>query len=105
MTSLTEAGNCGSSSTETICKSALCILASFIARDSARAAPSEPSLAMMIFLNIGCLLRFVDLGLHRLERWHETFLRNERWNHGAANHGRNQDRVLLLVDDLVGQAE
>src|SRR5437773_105937 len=105
MTSPTEAGNCASSSTETMCRTALSVFARAIAADTARPAPSEPSLATTMFLNIWGLAGFACLAPDRFERWHEPFLRDERGHHGTADHGGDQDCILLLIDDLVGEAE
>jgi hypothetical protein len=64
------------------------------------AAPSGLS-----FPNIGGLLGIVLLARKRLCDRHEPLLGDEGGHDGAADHGGDEDRVLLLVDDLVGEAE
>src|SRR5437870_3812515 len=59
--------------------------------------PSDPSLATTIWVNTSNLL------LCAADLRQEPLLRNERRDHRAADHGRQQDRVLLLIDDVVGK--
>src|ERR1700687_3428164 len=100
-----EAGKRGISSTQIMWSATPCRTATPMAADTARAAPSEPSLATRIFSNIGGLLGFALVVRERLRRWHEPLLSDERRHHGAADHGRDEDRILLLIDDLVGETE
>src|ERR1043166_1339052 len=93
-------GRCGISSTQTMCSSAWQSAARSSATPKALKAPSEPSLATRILANMG-------LGLlgNRLEGRLEPFLRNQRRHHRAADHRGNQNRILLLADDVIGEAE
>ena len=79
------------------------LLARPMATDRARAAPSEPSLAIRILLNMLTFLRrsassraarVLSFGMNHL-------LGNERRHDGAADDRRYQDRVLALVDDVI----
>src|SRR3972149_8667511 len=87
------------SSTHTMCSCALCEWASRNAADRALNPPSDPSLAIRIFLNMDGLLD------DRLECGLEPVLCDHGRHDGAGNYRRHQDRVLLLVDDAVGKAE
>src|SRR5215831_7643383 len=97
-TSSIEAGKSGSCSTEIICSAARCSLARSHAKSSALRPPSDPSLATAIRLNMS------DLLLGRADLRQEPPLCDHRRHHGAANHRDEQDRVLALVDDVVGQS-
>src|SRR5262245_12961598 len=96
-TSSIEAGKSGSSSTEIMCSVARCSLARSQANSSALRPPSDPSLATAMRLNMS------DLLLHRADLWQEPPLRDHRRHHRARNHRDEQDRLLPLVDDVVGQ--
>src|SRR3954469_18548266 len=99
MTSSREPGIHWVSSTQIMCSWALCECARLKAAPSALEAPSEPSLAIRIFLNMGVLLG------DRLECRLEPALGDDCRHDGAGDHGRHQDGILLLVDDVVGQPE
>src|SRR5215475_10108822 len=47
----------------------------------------------------------LSIFFERLEMRVEPKLCNERGHDRAADHCRDKDRVLLLVDDVIGQAE
>ena len=49
--------------------------------------------------------RALGIFLQRFEMRVEPNLRDQRRDDGARDHGRQQDCVLVLVDDVVGQTE
>src|SRR5215467_436731 len=98
MISSIDAGKSGNSSTEIMCSAASQRLASSHPMASALKPPSEPSFATTIRANTSdLLLRDADLR-------QEPFLGDQGRHHGAADHRRQQDRILALVDNLIGQA-
>src|SRR5262249_49127958 len=96
-TSSIEAAKSGSCSTEIICSEARCSLARSRANRSAFRPHYDSSFATAIRLNMS------DLLLGRADLWQEPPLRDRRRHHCAANRRDEQDRVLALVDDVVGQ--
>src|SRR5215469_6198796 len=103
------AGNRGSSSTVTMWTSAQWGRASSSAAVRAFRPPTEPSFAAKILVYISPSLRNGEhsswsLADKRLERGLEPALGNQSRHHGAADHGGQEDRVLALVDDVIGQA-
>src|SRR6266540_3181085 len=91
-----EAGKSGNTSTEIMRNLERCSLARSQAIVSALKPPSDPSLATTICLNMSHLLP------SRFDFWQEPFLRDHRWHYCAGDHGGEQNRVLLPVDDVVG---
>src|SRR5271157_2286319 len=105
------AGKRGSSSTVTIWSSDESFRASSIAPESAFCPPGDPSLATNIREYILTSLcgndsRRISCGARqRLEVGLEPTLRDQGRYHCAADHRSQQDRVLALVDDVIGQPE
>src|SRR5713101_1301392 len=98
-------GKRGSSSTVTMWRAAPCSWARAIDAVSAFIAPGEPSLATRIFANMSGI-SFGDSrwrGGKRLEGRPEPALGDNRRHHRAGNDRGEQDRILALVDDVVGQ--
>src|ERR1051326_2237192 len=106
-TSSIVAGNRGSSSTPTMWSAAPSRWAKAIAAERAFVAPGEPSLATNIFANIsGFSLRDSRRrGGKRLQIRLEPALGDQGRHDGAADDRRQEDRVLGLVDDVIGEAE
>src|SRR5260370_39258215 len=101
------AGKRGSSSTVTMWRAAPCCSASVIATASAFSAPGEPSLATRILWNIS-RISLGDRRLRRRERFEdrsEPALRDQRRHDRAADDRGQQNGILALVDDVVGEAE
>src|SRR6266436_687734 len=97
MISSIEAGKSGSSSTEIMCSAAPSRLASSHPMASALKPPSEPSFATTIRVNTSDLLPCgADLR-------QEPFLGDQGRHHRTRDYGRQQDRILLLVDNLIGE--
>jgi hypothetical protein len=75
--------------------------------------PSTPKCGSRFTHRTGALLgselplpgEILRILLQRLEMRPEPNLRDQRRHHGAADDRREQDRVLRLIDDVVGQAE
>src|SRR6266478_560031 len=98
MISSIEAGKSGNSSTEIMSNAAPQRLARSHAVASALKPPSEPSFATTIRVNMSDLLPCgADLR-------QEPSLGDQGRNHRAADHDRQQDCILPLVDNVVGQA-
>src|SRR5262250_655682 len=97
MISSIEAGKSGNSSTEIICRAAPSRLARSQPMASALKPPSEPSFATTIRLNTS------DLLFRGADFRQEPFLSDQGRHHSAPDNGRQQDRILPLVDDFVGK--
>src|SRR5215469_12392795 len=106
------AGNRGNSSTAIICNSASVRCASSIAAASAFAASGEPSLATSIRLYT--LISFCgdsrfDMSRLGCREWLELRLEPalcyQGRHHSAANYRRQQDCVLTLVNNVIGQTK
>src|SRR5882724_11242097 len=97
MISSIDAGKSGNSSTEIMCNAAPQRLARSHDMASALKPPSEPSFATTIRVNTSDLLPCgADLR-------QEPFLGYQGRHHRAADDGRQQDRILTLVDNPIGQ--
>src|SRR5260370_18091708 len=98
MISSIEAGKSGSSSTDIMCNAAPSRLASSHPMASALKPPSEPSFATTIRANMS------DLLLCGADLRQEPSLGDQGRHHAAADHGRQQDRILPLFVHIVRQA-
>src|ERR1700687_4880947 len=97
MISSIEAGNLGNSSTEIICSTASQLFARSHAMASALKPPSDPSFAITICLNTS------DLLICSPDLRQEPFRGDQRRHNRAAYHCSEQNRVLPLIDNVVGK--